>query len=262
MFSVLLENVQQIIYNLIIKLYLLQQQMIQALYTKIFHQPVFTRKDVHKMDNVQKWAYRLQAKEMVDILNSKNFNALYADNAEEAKKLFLELIPEGASVCVGGSVTLKQTGIMDEIESGRYDFYDRFHCESVAAMHDVYRESYKADFMVSSSNAVTREGQLVNIDCVGNRASQIAFGPKKVIIIAGVNKIVDTMEDGIKRARSIAPLNAKRIRHKTPCATDDCCTCSNCEGQPRMCNFIGIVDGCFHFPKRITVIMVAEELGY
>lgn len=236
--------------------------MIQALYTKIFHQPVFTRKDVHKMDNVQKWAYRLQAKEMVDILNSKNFNALYADNAEEAKKLFLELIPEGASVCVGGSVTLKQTGIMDEIESGRYDFYDRFHCESVAAMHDVYRESYKADFMVSSSNAVTREGQLVNIDCVGNRASQIAFGPKKVIIIAGVNKIVDTMEDGIKRARSIAPLNAKRIRHKTPCATDDCCTCSNCEGQPRMCNFIGIVDGCFHFPKRITVIMVAEELGY
>ena len=236
--------------------------MIQALYTKIFHQPVFTRKDVHKMDNVQKWAYRLQAKEMVDILNSKNLNALYADNEKEAKKLFLELIPEGASVCVGGSVTLKQTGIMDEIESGRYDFYDRFHCESVAAMHDVYRESYKADFMVSSSNAVTREGQLVNIDCVGNRASQIAFGPKKVIIIAGVNKIVDTMEDGIKRARSIAPLNAKRIRHKTPCATDDCCTCSNCEGQPRMCNFIGIVDGCFHFPKRITVIMVAEELGY
>jgi hypothetical protein len=214
------------------------------------------------MDNVQKWAYQLQAKEMVDILNSKNFNAIYAEDAEDAHRIFLELMPEGASVCVGGSVTLKQTGIMDEIESGRYKFFDRFHCESVAAMHDVYRESYKADYMVSSSNAVTKEGQLVNIDCVGNRASQIAFGPKKVIIVVGVNKIVDTMEDGIKRARSIAPLNAKRIRHKTPCATEECCTCSNCEGQPRMCNFIGIVDGCFHFPKRITVIMVAEELGY
>ncbi len=214
------------------------------------------------MDQVQKWAYRLKAKEMVDILNSKNFDAVYAEDAEEARKIFLDIVPEGASVAVGGSVTLKQTGIIDEITSGRYDFYDRFNCESVAAMHDVYRESYKADFMVSSSNAVTREGQLVNIDCVGNRASQIAFGPKRVVIIAGVNKIVDTMEDGIKRARAIAPLNSKRIRHKTPCATEDCCTCSNCEGQPRMCNFIGIVDGCFHFPKRITVIMVAEELGY
>lgn len=214
------------------------------------------------MDQVQKWAYRLKAKEMVDILNSKNFDAVYAEDAEEARKIFLDIVPEGASVAVGGSVTLKQTGIIDEITSGRYNFYDRFNCESVAAMHDVYRESYKADFMVSSSNAVTREGQLVNIDCVGNRASQIAFGPKRVVIIAGVNKIVDTMEDGIKRARAIAPLNSKRIRHKTPCATEDCCTCSNCEGQPRMCNFIGIVDGCFHFPKRITVIMVAEELGY
>lgn len=214
------------------------------------------------MDNVQKWAAQLKAKEMVEILNSYNFNAVYAENAEEARKIFLEMVPEGASICVGGSVTLQQTGIIDEITSGRYNFYDRFHCESVAAMHDVYRESYKADYIVASSNAVTKQGQLVNIDCVGNRASQIAFGPKKAIVICGVNKIVDTMEDGIKRARAIAPLNSKRIRHKTPCATDDCCACSDCKGQPRMCNFIGIVDGCFHFPKRITVIMVAEELGY
>ena len=123
------------------------------------------------MDNVQKWSYQLKAKEMVDILNSKNFNAIYAEDAADAKRIFLELMPDGASVAVGGSVTLKQTGIMDEIESGRYDFYDRFHCESVAAMHDVYRESYKADYMVSSSNAITKEGQLVNIDCVGNRSS-------------------------------------------------------------------------------------------
>ena len=95
------------------------------------------------MDNVQKWSYQLKAKEMVDILNSKNFNAVYAEDAAEAKKLFLEMVPEGASICVGGSVTLKETGIIDEIQSGRYNFYDRFHTESVAAMHDVYRESYR-----------------------------------------------------------------------------------------------------------------------
>ena len=214
------------------------------------------------MDQVQKWAYELKAKEIVEILNTYNFNAIYAADKDEARKICMDMIPEGASVCVGGSVTLKETGIMDEIQSGKYNFYDRFHCENVAAMHDVYRESYKADFIVASSNAVTKQGQLVNIDCVGNRASQIAFGPKKAIVVVGVNKIVDTMEDGIKRARSIAPLNSKRIRPKTPFATEDCCTCSNCTGQPRMCNFIGIVDGCFHFPKRISVIVVPEVLGY
>ncbi len=214
------------------------------------------------MDEVRKWAYQLQAKEMVEILNRYDFDAIYADSKEEARRICMEMIPEGASVCVGGSVTLKETGIIDDIMSGKYNFYDRFNAGSVAKMHDVYRESYKADFIVSSSNAVTKEGQLINIDCVGNRASQIAFGPKKAIIIMGVNKICDTMEDGLKRAKSIAPLNSKRIRHKTPCATEDCCTCSNCAGQPRMCNFIGIVDGCFHFPKRITVIMVPEVLGY
>lgn len=214
------------------------------------------------MDNVKKWAYELQAKEMVEILNKYNFDAIYAESKEDARRICMDLIPEGSSVCVGGSVTLKETGIIDDIMSGKYKFYDRFNAGSVPKMHDVYRESYKADFIVSSSNAVTKEGQLVNIDCVGNRASQIAFGPKRAIIIMGVNKIVDTMEEGIKRAKSIAPLNSRRIRHKTPCATDDCCTCSECMGQPRMCNFIGIVDGCFHFPKRITVIMVPEELGY
>lgn len=214
------------------------------------------------MDEVKKWAYQLQAKEMVEILNKYNFDAIYAESKEEARRICMDMIPEGASVCVGGSVTLKETGIIDDIMSGKYNFYDRFNAGSVANMHDVYRESYKADFIVSSSNAVTKEGQLINIDCVGNRASQIAFGPKRAIIIMGVNKICDTMEDGLKRAKSIAPMNSKRIRHKTPCATDDCCTCSNCTGQPRMCNFIGIVDGCFHFPKRISVIMVPEVLGY
>lgn len=214
------------------------------------------------MDEVQKWEARLKAQETVELLNGYGFNAVYAPTKEDARRICMDMIPEGSSICVGGSVTLKQTGIMDEITSGKYNFYDRFNAGSVAAMHDVYRESYKADFIVSSSNAVTKEGQLVNIDCVGNRASQIAFGPKKAIVVVGVNKIVDTMEDGIKRAKSIAPLNSKRIRHKTPCATEDCCTCSDCTGQPRMCNFIGIVDKCFHFYKRITVIIVPEILGY
>ena len=211
---------------------------------------------------VIKWANELKAKEIIDILNERDFDARYAATPEEARKMVNELIPDGSTICVGGSVTLNETGIMDDIRSDRYKFIDRFNTPSFETMLDKYREGYTADVMVSSTNAITKEGQLVNIDCAGNRTGQIAFGPKKVIIVAGVNKIVDTLEDGLKRAKSVAPMNARRITHKTPCATDDNCSCTDCRSNARVCNVIGIVDGCHYFPKRITVIVVPEVLGY
>ena len=214
------------------------------------------------MNEVIKWANELKAKEIIEILKSRDFDAVYAKDAAEARKLCMDMIPEGATIAVGGSVTLQETGIMDDIQSGKYNFIDRFHTPNFEAMLDKYREGFTADVMVSSTNAITKEGQLVNIDCSGNRTGQIAFGPKKVIIVAGVNKIVDTMEDGIKRAKSVAPLNARRITHKTPCATDNCCTCSDCRSNVRVCNVISIVDGCHYFPGRITVIVVPDTLGY
>ncbi len=211
---------------------------------------------------VIQWANELKVKEMIEILNKRDFDARYAATAAEARALVNELIPDGATVCVGGSVTLNETGIMDDITSGRYNFIDRFHTKSFEEMLDKYREGYFADVMVSSTNAITKEGQLVNIDCTGNRTSQIVFGPKKVIIVAGVNKIVDTVEDGVKRAKSVAPLNARRITHKTPCATDDNCNCTDCRSNARVCNVTSIVEGCHYFPGRITVILVPEVLGY
>lgn len=214
------------------------------------------------MDTVQKWANELKIKELMKVLENKGYDPVYAETPEEAKKIVMERIPEGSTIAVGGSVTLNETGILDEIRSPKYKFIDRYNTKSFEEMLDKYREGYTADVFVSSTNAITMDGKLVNIDCTGNRTSQIVFGPKKVFIVAGVNKIVENVEEGLKRAKKIAPMNARRITHKTPCATDDCCNCSDCNVQPRVCNVTSIVEGCTYFPKRITVVLVPENLGY
>ena len=213
-------------------------------------------------DAVVKWRNELRVKELIEVLKERDFNAVYAADKDEARKIVMDMIPEGSTIAVGGSVTLNETGILDEIRKPCYNFIDRYSTKSFEEMLDKYREGYTADVFVSSTNAVTMEGQLVNIDCTGNRTSQIVFGPKKVIIIAGVNKIVENVEEGMRRAKECAPMNARRITHKTPCATDDNYRCSDCRSHARVCNVTSIVDGCHYFPGRITVVLVPEILGY
>lgn len=214
------------------------------------------------MDATQKWANERRIRDLMKVLKENKFNAVYAENADEARRIVMDMIPEGSTIAVGGSVTLNETGILAEIQKPEYKFIDRYHTKSFEEMLDKYREGYFADFMVTSTNAVTMTGELVNIDCTGNRTSQIVFGPKKVIVVAGVNKIVDTLDEGLKRAKQIAPMNARRITHKTPCATDDNIQCSNCHCDARVCNVTSIVTGCHYFPGRITVVLVPEVLGY
>lgn len=216
------------------------------------------------MNEVIKWSYENKAHEIVDILNSHMFDARYAQSKEEAKKLVEELLPEGAKVAVGGSVTLQETGIFpDVIKSGKYNFVDRYNATSYENMLDLYREGLLSDVFVTSVNAVTKDGELLCIDCTGNRASALIFGPKKVIVIVGANKVVDNLEAGIARCRKVAPLNARRIPHKqTPCYEDGICKKAICKMRDRVCNNIAVVDGCYYTPGRITVIVVPEELGF
>ena len=214
------------------------------------------------MDAVQKWANERKIADLMKVLEERQFGAVMAKDKDDARRIVMDMIPEGSTIAVGGSVTLNETGILDEIRSDKYKFIDRYNTPNFEAMLEKYREGYHADVFVSSTNAVTMGGQLVNIDCTGNRTSQIVFGPKKVIIVAGVNKIVETVEDGIRRAKSIAPMNARRITHKTPCAMDDNIKCNDCHCDARICNVTSIVDGCHYFPKRITIVLVPEELGY
>lgn len=212
------------------------------------------------MNEIKKWSLQKKARAAVEVLNSRKFDARYAENAEEALRLVEEMLPEGAQIAVGGSVTLQETGIMELIRSDKYKFIDRFNNESWEEELHKYRLGFLSDVFVTGTNAITMDGQLVNIDCTGNRTGCIAFGPKRVIVVAGANKIVEDIAEGVMRAKAVAPLNSKRIRHGNPC--DETCECCDCTGTNRICNIISIIDGCYKFPKRISVIIAAEELGF
>lgn len=212
------------------------------------------------MDASKKWYYECQCKDLVEVLNSKGYEGIYAESSEEARKIVSEMLTEGATVALGGSVTLNETGIFEDITSGKYQYIDRYKQPNFAAMCEKYREGFYADFFVTSSNAVTKEGEIVNMDCTGNRTGCIAFGPKKVIIVIGANKIVEDIAEGCKRAKKIAIMNAKRIKHATPCKEDG--ICHDCTSPSRLCNITSIVHHCYKFPKRIAVVVVPEELGY
>ncbi|NRY60233.1 lactate utilization protein [Clostridium beijerinckii] len=212
------------------------------------------------MDKYKKIRYQLLAKEMVDILNQKGYISYYAEDKEEAKKKILSLIPEGASISVGGSETLGTMNITEEFRSEKYKFFDRFQKMPYEELYELYRQSLLSDYFVSSTNAITRDGKLVSTDSSGNRIASMIIGPKKVIIVAGANKIVDNLEEAFKRIKEIAPMNAIRVNHKTPCVETG--RCMNCEVQNSVCNYTGIIENGRKEPGRITVIVVAEELGF
>jgi len=212
------------------------------------------------MEKYKKIKYKLIAKEMVDILNQKGYVSYYAEDKEEAKKKILSLIPEGASISVGGSETLGAMNMTEEFRSEKYKLFDRFQKMSYEELYELYRQSLLSDYFVSSTNAITRNGQIVNTDSSGNRIASMIIGPRKVIIVAGANKVVDNLEDAFKRISEIAPMNATRVNHKTPCVETG--RCLHCEAQNSICNYTGIIENGRKEPGRITIIVVAEELGF
>lgn len=212
------------------------------------------------MNKYKKIKYRLLAKEMVGILNEKGYISYYAEDKEEAKQKILSLIPEGSSISVGGSETLGAMNMIEEFRSEKYKFFDRFQKMPYEELYELYRQSLLSDYFVSSTNAITQKGQLVNTDSSGNRVASIIIGPKNVIIVAGANKVVDNLEEAFKRIKEIAPMNATRVGHKTPCTETG--KCMNCEIRSSMCNYTGIIENGRKEAGRITVIMVAEEVGF
>lgn len=212
------------------------------------------------MNKYKKIKYQLLAKEMVDILSQKGYISYYAEDKEEAKKKILSLIPAGASISVGGSETLTDMNMIEEFRSEKYKFFDRYQSIPYEEVYEIYRQSLLSDFFVSSTNAITRNGQLVNTDSSGNRVASMIIGPKKVIIVAGANKVVDDLDEAFKRIKEIAPMNATRVHHKAPCV--ETARCMHCESNSSVCNYTGIIENGRKEPGRITVIMVAEELGF
>ncbi len=204
-------------------------------------------------------------------LKRNKMEAYYVDTKEDAQKLVRTLISKGDTLSCGGSVTLKQTGIYDIISSDDYNFLDRSACETPEQVEEVYRKTFCADAFFTSANAVTENGELYNVDGNSNRVAAILYGPKSVICVCGINKLVKNIGEAITRVKTkAAPPNTVRLGIETPCAkTGECISlkkdnpemCEGCYGDGRICcNYV--VCAQQRHVNRIKVIIIGEEYGY
>ena len=199
----------------------------------------------------------LLAQKVIKGLKSRNMTGYYAKNKEKALAIALDLIPEGASVTMGGCMSAREIGLIDAISEGDYNFIDR---DNYADKRAAMLMAYDADVFLSSANAMTDDGILVNIDGNANRVSAIAQGPKKVIFIIGMNKICDDIDGAMKRARNVAaPINAQRFGLDTPCTKTG--ACMNCKSPDTICCQFLITRYSRH-KDRIHVILVNDDLGF
>jgi len=207
-------------------------------------------------ENIRK-RNELLAKEVIKGLESRNMTGYYAADKEEALKKALELIPEGSSVTMGGAMSAHEIGLVTALKSGNYDFIDR---DAYEDKREAMLKAYDADFFLSSANAITNDGVMVNIDGNSNRVSAIAQGPKKVIFIVGMNKVCDDVEGAMKRARNVAaPINAQRFGLNTPCSKTG--ACFDCKSPDTICCQFLITRFSRH-KDRIHVILVNDDLGF
>ena len=205
-------------------------------------------------------------------LKNNRFDVFYAENKDEAREIALSLIPEGASIAVGGSATLEQLDLLTDFRSDKYRFIDRYDFSSQEEREEKLRLGLTADVFFLSSNAVTEDGILYNVDGRGNRVAALDHGPKSVVVIAGRNKIVPTLKDAVLRVKTAAaPLNAQRLGYNTYCALKGHCLSvdqgcaevmtAGCASRQRICSKFSVQAMQF-IPGRIKVILVDEELGF
>ncbi len=200
------------------------------------------------------------AKDVIKNLEKRNMEGYYVQNKEEALALALSLMPEGSSVGWGGSMSTEAIGLNKAVIEGNYTVYNRDAAKTPEEKDAVYRELLFADFFLMGCNAITEDGILLNIDGMGSRLGPFIFGPKNVIIVAGMNKVVKSEADALARARNeAAPINAQRFGITTPCAqTGSCANCLN--PQTICCQFV--TTRFSRIKGRIKVILVNEELGF
>lgn len=204
--------------------------------------------------------YENAAETIIRNLKKRRMEGFYCATKEEAVKKALELMPRGASIGWGGSMTLEESGLMEAVRSREYDIIDRDAAKTDEERKEVYAKIVNCDYFLMSTNAITLDGELVNIDGRGNRISFLCFGPAHVLVLAGMNKVVSDVDSAVKRVHDIAsPANTVRLKKNTPCAkTGRCADClsADCICAQTMVTRLSLV------PNRIRVILVGEELGY
>ena len=199
----------------------------------------------------------LLAQKVIKGLQSRNMTGYYAKDREEAKRIALSLIPEGSSVTMGGAMSAHEIGLVEAVKGGHYKFIDRAKFEDP---REGLLSQYGADWFLSSANAMTEDGVLVNIDGNSNRVSCIAQGPKHVLFIVGMNKVCSDVDGAMKRARNVAaPINAQRLGLSTPCSKTG--SCMNCKSPDTICCQFLITRFSRH-KDRIHVILVNDVLGF
>jgi len=226
----------------------------------------------------RKWFYQERDKRVVTNLQKKNMNAQYVSNRQEALTTLIDMIPLGATVARGDSITIDQIEIIPELRKRKQNkIIDPLERDSdglyiiteIEESRRIARETFSADIFLVGTNAVTLDGKLVNTDGWGNRVSAMIFGPDKVIVVAGVNKIVKDVNEALERIHNVAaPMNAKRhyLKHHRPEFGDLPCVrtgrCVDCNHDWRICRYTVIIEGAMIREKgRINVILIGEELG-
>lgn len=208
----------------------------------------------------KKVSYENLSDSIIEKFNKRGIEGYYCDNAEDALLTAKRFLTPGCSISWGGSQTLSEIGLLDDLTDSDYIIYDRDTAKTPEEKSVMYSKIVTADYFFMSSNAITLDGHLINIDGNGNRVACLITGPKNVIIIAGMNKIVTDINSGVERVRNMAsPPNAIRLGAKTPC--HELGRCNNCLSDDCMCCEI-VITRKSRIPGRIKVILVGEELGY
>jgi len=204
--------------------------------------------------------YSQTAHKAIQALKKRNMDGRYYETKEEALAKVLEMIPENSLVSWGGSQSLIETGILASLRAGNYRLLDRDAATTPEELGQCFRDAFSADYYLMSSNAITMDGKLINIDGTCNRLAALLYGPKNVIIVAGMNKIVLDEESGILRARNVAaPMNAMRLQCSTPCASRG--LCYNCTEEECLCAQM-VITRMSKIKNRIRLVLVGEELGF
>ena len=200
------------------------------------------------------------AETLIKNLKRRHIDGFYCATGDDAVKKVSELIADGSSVTWGGTMTVRDLGIPDALKRrGTLEVLDRDLVETPEEKQAMYLRAFSADVYLTSANAISEDGVIVNIDGNGNRVAAITWGPKKVIFVIGLNKVAQNVEAALARARSTAsPINAARFDIKTPCQTDG--TCHNCNSAESICNYVHFLRNSPR--ERHIVVLVGEELGY
>ncbi len=205
-------------------------------------------------------AYEAQAKTIIKNLKKRNMEGYFFPDSKSCKEFILNMIPKGSTISNGGSMTNVEIGLMAAIHSEQYDFIDRMAPQTPQEVKECYSKIVMADYYFMSTNAITIDGELVNIDGSGNRVACLIHGPENVMVVAGMNKVVNTVEEGVHRVRNTAtPPNVKRLNKKTPCYETG--VCADCLSPDCICNQI-VITRRSGIAGRIKVFLIGEELGY